>query len=397
MRKVYLGSFDDRVLEYPWELRKPNLGSYINLIIQNVLIGSRPVVNDGYCVNNRILRKAIFEDKNPLLHKVIESGNIIIPGRHSSFNKLVEEQADKGIETFREIPDSVLREMDGVDRQLVQANAREVGPNSSDVWNSYFFMISKIQGKTPSELGLSPRQVTERDLNTTLEKFLNYPTEGKPPSRNEWEKILLNLAKQKKLSQRYVTVHALMALANEYYHTNFVSNLNTNSPTVGVETRFTKALSDYYREDKLALDHAPGDIPLIEIPAQNQPFTDKAIELILDPNTGVGSARLYFIKSLDQLTNKELGGDSLKILIGAADTYNRELKSVFPKNIPFGKQLNLALSTVAAATLPSGVTYAILAWFGADFASEIVQRFIGKPVRIDYRSQMMFTGPQPKV
>ncbi|MFK5947553.1 MAG: hypothetical protein QM500_02135 [Methylococcales bacterium] len=398
MSIVYMGSMDDRVWRYPWKQSKSNISSYVSSVIQNIIIGKKSAVNDGYILNNHLIRDSIFKDKESLLRDIMSIGEIIIPGRKASFEELIDEQVEKGVFTFAEIPNEVRKELSSIDRGLNESGARIEGPESMVVWNGFFDLMQSLRNRPFADLGLSDEDVGEYDFKLALDTYLDIHVDGKPPSRTEWEIVLEDLCNTKirkqRLSYGRSTKRVLMNLANEAYHYNF-SNMLSNKigQNVGVETSFTPAFSYMLENGKFDLDGISNEIPLIEIPRFNNLMNIESIEKLLSPN-GIGQARLEFISALDKLNDGVVMQKNIDNLIYAAETYNLRIKHEFfdkGKVTNTGDVINLTLTTILNSF--SGVN-ALISWAIPAISERCITKklIVDKTTKINYTKNIMVSA-----
>jgi len=335
MTIVYMGSMDDRVLKYQWKQSKSVLNTYLNSIVQNIIIGNKSAINDGYILNNHLLRDSIFSTESTLLQDLLTTGEVIIPGRMATFNDLIDEQINGGVTTFNEISDNVRDRLSSIDKAITSSNSRIGGPDSMTVWGGFYNLMASLRTRNFNELGFDDKLVGEYDFNLSLDTYLNLQNDTKPSSRTEWEKTLQKLSNSKSnkngLSFGKFTKRALMNLANEAYHYNFAKLLSDKEKSsIGVETAFTPAFSYMLKNGKCDLDSSETHIPLIEIPKLNNLLHIDSINKLLRSD-GVGAARIDFIDALNKINNGIVVQHNIDNLKQAAETYNLWINKEFSR------------------------------------------------------------------
>lgn len=395
MAIIYMGSMDDRVRKYPWSVINSNINAYTNSILQNTLIGHKSAINDGYLLANPLLRNNLFKNKNSILRDLFSTGEIIVPGRKSTFKELIYEQSKNGVRAFDRIPNDIVRQLSSVDRELNHFEARIKGPESIKVWNGFYELMKSLENRSVSEFGIGHSLVTEDDFKRALNTYLNLPHNEKPPSRTEWEKVLDDLSKKYPSEGGFTsskhTKNALMNLANEAYHYNFSRKLAEESGLrIDIETVHTPVFSHFLEEEQSHLSSLVENLPLISIPRVNNLLKRESIEKILDSNQVIGRARVEFIKSLDKF---EAGAtdSSLDELRYQARVYNALLNEEFGRpelvsNIAAG--VNFTISMLIA---PFDQIAAAISWGIADFGTQkVTKKFITeRPITLDYKRYVM--------
>ena len=77
----YVGLFDDKVNDYPWQ--KPITLDYFNeVLIKQSLLGKPMAINDGYLLNYEAGRTALVDDTKSPLRELINSGFIVMLSRN---------------------------------------------------------------------------------------------------------------------------------------------------------------------------------------------------------------------------------------------------------------------------------------------------------------------------
>lgn len=336
MNMIYMGLLDDRVRAYPWKNVKTSVQLYIDQLIQNIVIGRKPAINDGYIVNNPILRDSIFGPEHSFLAELFLTGEVLVPGRCKSFEELVDEQARAGVKTFREIPDTVHSRLKDVDAAISSSGGRIQGPDSMAVWKGFYELMRTVRGKSVAELGLSDELVGDYDLNLAFDEFFSLEAGEKPPSRTQWEAVLERLrdtpTDRGGLSYGSFTKQALMGLANEAYHYNFARQMSSlTSGAMGIQTALTPAFSSLLDRQQLDIDSGETRLPLITVPRVNTLGTREGVEKLLG-SEGVGKARKNFIGQLNKFCDQQtITESSLAELQYAADTYNKWIDSDLTK------------------------------------------------------------------
>lgn len=393
MNKIYMGLLDDRVAIYPWEQVGSSAQNYIEQLVQALVIGQTPVVNDGYVLNNPALRDELFLKEKSFLRSLFLTGEIVIPGRRESFRELIDEQASLEIDSFKVIPPEVLSRIDDIDRAIAGAGGRIKGPDSMDVWNGFYELMNSVRGKSVAELGLKDKLVGDFDLNIAFEQFFSLEHKDKTPSRTEWEKVLDSISNRPSnrggFSYRNFTKRSLMNLANEAYHYNFSRFLTSaHKETFGVQTALSPAFSSLLDIRKLDFDSASFELPLIQIPKPNILFSKEGVEKLLG-SKNLGQARLEFVQRLNEFHAAPIvTGDLIEDLKYAANSYNKWIKDELgrPTAVAAGSS---AMDFVLSMTLTGyDQINAVLSWvIGKVMNQTITGLASSQGISIDYKKQ----------
>lgn len=304
------------------------------------MIGRKPVINDGYFVQNIHIRRNILSNSNSILLSLIKRGEVYIAGRCNGFYDLIKQQRLARVDSFLKLHDSICEKFSKLDDMLGCAG-RISGPDSLSVWHGFYDKILDFSARPFKDLGLG-HEVDERDLKQLRERFINGGEENglkRPPSRTEWERELEKMCVEKKLSMGDFTKRSLMVFANELYHYNFSQQLSYKSMApVAVLTIHRPIFSELLDKKKNDLEKKEKSIPLIEIPRINFLRTEHALDLLLG-DSNVGKSRKIFVKCLEGYLCSQTAGTVLD-LIDAANEYNHWIK----KEIGLDREVHMAVA-----------------------------------------------------
>ena len=80
---TYLGSLDDVVQRYPWNITV-DLTHFNQMLIRKALLGEKVIINDGYLLNHPCARQALLDPTSSPLKALIEANFVHIMSRSGS-------------------------------------------------------------------------------------------------------------------------------------------------------------------------------------------------------------------------------------------------------------------------------------------------------------------------
>lgn len=383
---LYTGQLDDMVSRYPWPGLKRGVGDLDRWLFFNLVLGRRPLINDGYLILNADCLKAL---KSPTsqLNALLRQGYARILSRNpeKSFVEVVKTGAREGIETYKAVTrdakvwqklQAVLTE---IDTDLSQSPAHVPWPNLN-VSHVYGRLVEEMTGLTVEQVGID---LAQAQWQTFVQRFAESSTTAPGPARSQWETLANELHPKKK------TVAALMHLGNEIYHYSFGVGLAARPPTelgaaeVAVHTRWSPALSS------LGESAAPREYSSIEelqihlrggIPYENGTLSYE----LLNSASPVGAARADYLHQRQQI---DAGGGNLKDAKEATARYQAKLDEFLGVNATSTTAIRVcnatlcatavavtAIPTVVAAGIPAAAFVGLMTYTGTDFVVPHVVR-----------------------
>lgn len=367
MERIYMGNLDDRVALYPWHGKRVYLADYLNQLMQQIIIGRNPLINDGYMIQNKLLRNEMFYG-NSLFLDLFTSGAATIPYRQKSLGELIDEQRTAGISSFLTITRETESRIASFDAALGRTSAREPGPSSMEIWNGFYELLLHQGEKAALNISNHWKEelISEYDLRVALEKFLSTDRSripgGRPPSRTQWELTVDELEKSGALSYGLTTKRLLMNFANEAYHYNYAQQVSLKcGDDVAVQTSLSPAFSFMIREQKIDANLDKKKITMIRIPYPNSLGARGSLEKLMG-DTGVGRSRKNFISELAKFRSSTLTDRTVDDLNYAANTYNYWIDREFGKKGAVSGLIKASDFALCVSSPTAGAITAALQW-----------------------------------
>ena len=77
---TYLGTLDDVVQRYPWNI-EIGLQQFNQMLIRKALLGEKIIINDGYLLNHPFARQALLNPTSSPLKALIEANFVQVMSR----------------------------------------------------------------------------------------------------------------------------------------------------------------------------------------------------------------------------------------------------------------------------------------------------------------------------
>ncbi|MCF2949293.1 hypothetical protein L0668_14335 [Paraglaciecola aquimarina] len=263
---TYLGTVDDVVQRYPWEM---DMGTqqFNQMLIRKALLGEKVIINDGYLLNHPVARQALLDPTSSPLKALIEADFVKIMSRSGSLLDLAEKMSAQGVESFRTL-------LHSSEWPTLRAMLKQWEPGLQKIENflpwptkhiSHGFDNILCRSRGLSVESLSMCAANNDDFQRVFDLYTQLNKSDKEATRTRWEQACIKIlghgvnGKDK--------IRELMGLACEAYHYNFAVCLSAQfaNRKILVETRYSKAFADLIQlgqptESELL------DIPSIQIP-----------------------------------------------------------------------------------------------------------------------------------
>lgn len=351
---TYVGTFDDIVIRYPWRFRID--ADYIQYCLAfHWITGRKILLNDGYLLNNDLLRDALRNDGH-LLRLLIAQGTVLIASRGYRYagpqmSPIREFGLHETPERMQHIPSFERILKSGVDgeawpvfRRRLELVDQELFDRSSqlpwspyDTSSGYLAFAKKLMDdrSTSSSVGLG-RMMATRDFHLFLrmfhERIASDLTKG---PRSVWEEIARSFAEDPDVTNvPSQTLQALMRLSNEIYHYNFGSGLAAAfEMRIAVETQPSAAFDDLLLTREMRLEKL-ADFPVPFVPREIAAVPPAKLVGAFLQDARLGDARNDFIELNRQARNHASIPTHLSVsLKSASDLLSREIARVFGRNI----------------------------------------------------------------
>jgi hypothetical protein len=324
-KRVFIGSFDDKVAQFPWlETQTPALP--IHQLVQNVILGRSSLVTDIHLILNPWARKNLENRGDSSILNLIKVGGIEIPRREANFNKLISVQKSAGIPSFMSLKSKDEHLFNWLDEELSGTTAGPACPSSEHIWAGYSRMVGALAKAGYKSLSSIQDHVTEGQFDRVMEEFQRRAVGSRSPSRRDFEGAIGAVLSSDSLpyQQLVMAEQSLMNVANELFHVNFASLLSARlREDILVETMSSAATSSRFdftqesdAEARLKKNLLTIDYPLAVLEQGN-------IEKLYSTASPVGRARLQFADVFDRYHDCRA---SLIELSDVADEYSRRIR-----------------------------------------------------------------------
>ncbi len=414
---VYLGTVDDKVLDYPWPNIEIGRNFLIDTILDHVLFGAPMLINDGYLINHPLARDDLLKGKNSLILSLIRQGFIKVLTRVADLDKLhlmPLEMASQSNQTFE---DRISRS----DWERLQFTLQSLGESLSPHFNSYrwppvdmgdgfrVLLENAIQGideKGFESLGMQTPH--SEKVVSVINKIANRLAKDTTGARNLFEITAIEESKALSLGEDKKFVHEMMGLANEIYHFNFGiqldNQLHRDGMAVVAETRLSRAFDDLLAVEERVIE-LEGSLPLIGRPEFVTSLDPATLTAIVDRNTEVGEAKFRYQDFMRRFASGEY---TLEEATDFAAQYERALIHHFSSNaIPSGlkRVVNVGMTLSAAlvgASFPTSAASSVAANVGLGTLSSqigeprlmrLAKRFYSRTMSRDFEQSRTHLKP----
>lgn len=369
---TYFGLLDDSVSRFPWQFKIDK--DYLDYLLSVELIQGKPVLlNDGYLVNNELIRNELMNEKG-LLWELINKGFVKVMSRGRNDYGLDEMpvRMAKEIPTFNSI---IKNEIPGIEWNDLRSKLHKLDMNlrsknhliswpNYDAGSGFLALCKNIhrRGASPHSLGIG-RYVGKNTFVSFLNEIIDLLSKDSRAPRTKWEnlaKVYANCIDNTNSPEKFV--RALMNLANEIYHYNMGILLAAdNYLGVSVQTQTSPAFDDLLIPPNMHF--LASEIP--NLPRLNIPFSITQVDPIrlaelLTPERSVSIAREKWIESLYKWKNSSeqdrlAMNDSLK---NAGKEYSQLLTEFVGERVRFKETEELiqyAFGTLSDSLVAGGV------------------------------------------
>lgn len=95
---TYLGTFDDSVQRFPWNI--PTDDEYLeHSLARHVVLGDKLLLNDGYLAMHPTSQKALLAGTKSLMFNLVNDGFIRIMSAERSISESIRKRAESGVAT----------------------------------------------------------------------------------------------------------------------------------------------------------------------------------------------------------------------------------------------------------------------------------------------------------
>lgn len=373
---TYLGTADDLVQRYPWQIEM-NLENFNNMLMRKALLGEKVLINDGYLLNLPAARHALLKPESSPLKALIESNFVRVLSRNNDLIAMPESMAKQGVNSFSHLKknnewcdlESMLRKW----QPKLHQTENFIAWPKKHISHGFDTIMMRLHEKSPEQLGLV--HSSNEDLSRIFDYYIEQNKHDKEATRTRWENAVLKaVANTKNDTQK---IQELIGLSCEGYHYNFgicLSNFSAlDKANIIVETRYSHAF-DEFMEINTAPQESLNEMPVLNIP-KNLPFNKPDLwKQIVDPFSDIAELQNTYKQSMSLYS---AGQTSKEALDEATRAYSLALSTLFGQSADLGSKTKrvLGLGFFGAGALVS-LPVAALLWFSeTELIPAMMKRF----------------------
>lgn len=373
---TYLGTADDLVQRYPWQIEM-NLENFNNMLMRKALLGEKVLINDGYLLNLPAARHALLNPDSSPLKALIESNFVRVLSRNNDLIAMPESMAKKGVSSFSHLKNN--NEWSDLESMLRKWQPKLHRTENFIAWpnkhisHGFDTIMMRLHEKSPEQLGLS--HTSNDELLHVFDNYISQNQHDKEATRTRWENAVLKTVANTKNNRQ--KIQELIGLSCEGYHYNFgicLSNFSAlDKANIIVETRYSHAF-DEFMEINIAPQESLAEMPVLNIP-QNLPLNKPELwKQIVDPFSDIADLQNTYKQSMSLYS---AGQTSKEALDEATKAYSLALSTLFGQSADVGSKTKrvLGLGFFGAGALVS-LPVAALLWFSeTELIPAMMKRF----------------------
>jgi len=373
---TYLGTADDLVQRYPWQIEM-DLANFNNMLMRKALLGEKILINDGYLLNLPAARHALLNPESSPLKALIESNFVRILSRNNDLIAMPESMAKQGVSSFALLKSnnewndlaSMLRKW----QPKLHRTENFIAWPKKHISHGFDTIMMRLHEKSPEQLGLA--HSSNDDLHRVFDNYIAQNQHDKEATRTRWENAVLKTLSN--ASNDKQKIQELIGLSCEGYHYNFgicLSNFSAlDKAKIIVETRYSQAF-DEFMEINIAAEECLAEMPVLNIP-KNLPFNKPELwKQIVDPFSDIADLQNTYKQSMSLYS---AGQTSKEALEEASKSYSLALSKLFGQSSSAGSNTKrvLGLGFFGAGALVS-LPVAALLWFSeTELIPAMMKRF----------------------
>lgn len=370
---TYLGTLDDVVQRYPWNI-EIGQQQFNQMLIRKALLGEKIIINDGYLLNHPFARHALLNPTSSPLKALIEANFVQIMSRSGSLLDVAEKMSAQGVESFQTLQKSAdwpaLRTMLKQWEPGLQRIENFIPWPKKHISHGFDNMLCRSRHLHVENLGMTA--VTNDDFQRVFDLYTLKNKSDKEATRTRWEQACIKVlgdtpnAKEK--------INELMGLASEAYHYNFAICLSAqfSQRKILVETRYSRAFADLIQlgqptESELI------DIPSIQIPKKLSFDRPQLWKTLVDPFSDVAGVQKEYQDVMEQFF---AGQVNAKLVEAVSLKYSKALSVHFENDEQDGgiKRVALSIGFLGLGLVAGGPVTAGLLWLAENSLLPTVTR-----------------------
>lgn len=265
---TYMGTFDDVVERFPWNVEINS--NYLRAsVARHALLGGNLILNDGYLIQNKLAKDALLKGLKSPLYNLMRDGFVRVLSSHEDIMESLYKRAESGVATIKDVIDSpdwelIKPRLEEISRQQ-QARSLNLGWPRKNMGIGFRETILRCRNQPHENLGL--QQVSSTTLERVFDSFEKQLNADCTAARTVWENAAKSVLNEEvSTREARVQINELMGIANEAYHMNFSICLGAEADfDVGVETRQSAAFNELIDEPELLMENLP-DVRGIALP-----------------------------------------------------------------------------------------------------------------------------------
>lgn len=306
---TYIGSFDDKVQQYPWRFQ-PTLQVLNEQLITYALFGNPLLLNDGYFAANPQIHRSLLDGPESIVGALAQEGFVKLYMRDQGRDLIsgIEEAAKTGVSDHRarlgdeEWKGNVRPFLEDLLPRLEWSTETWPAPDHANIGRAFYNLLKSRVDSRDLQLALEPGMLHDafRCFDQEIDKS-SYAA-----ARTVWEQHAIPrfIAGLEGDHDPKALQSALMMLANEAYH--IAQTLAASKKFVGKTCAVQTALSTAFR-DLVVLEDQPRDLDTQKANARRYLFsppdairiTGSGLRALMYPRSGIGLMKRQYLDGLN--------------------------------------------------------------------------------------------------
>ena len=370
---TYLGTLDDVVQRYPWNIEMGQQ-QFNQMLIRKALLGEKIIINDGYLLNHPFARHALLYPTSSPLKALVEANFVQIMSRSGSLLDVAQKMSAQGVESFQRLQKSAewpaLRTMLKQWEPGLQRIDNFIPWPKKHISHGFDNMLCRSRQLYVENLGMTA--VTDDDFQRVFDLYTLKNKSDKEATRTRWEQACIKVLGDD--SNAKEKINELMGLASEAYHYNFAVCLSAqfSQRKILVETRYSHAFADLIQLGQPTQSELI-NIPSIQIPQKLSFDRPQLWKTLVDPFSDVAGVQKEYQDAMEQFF---AGQVNAKLVEEVSLKYSKALSAHFENDEQDGgiKKVALSIGFLGLGLVAGGPVTAGLLWLAENSLLPTVTR-----------------------
>lgn len=370
---TYLGTLDDVVQRYPWNIEMGQQ-QFNQMLIRKALLGEKIIINDGYLLNHPFARHALLYPTSSPLKALVEANFVQIMSRSGSLLDVAQKMSAQNVESFQRLQKSAewpaLRTMLKQWEPGLQRIDNFIPWPNKHISHGFDNMLCRSRQLYVENLGMTA--VTDDDFQRVFDLYTLKNKSDKEATRTRWEQACIKVLGDD--SNAKEKINELMGLASEAYHYNFAVCLSAqfSQRKILVETRYSHAFADLIQLGQPTQSELI-NIPSIQIPQKLSFERPHLWKDLVDPFSDVAGVQKEYQDAMEQFF---AGQANAKLVEEVSLKYSKALSVHFENDEQDGgiKKVALSIGFLGLGLVAGGPVTAGLLWLAENSLLPTVTR-----------------------